>query len=77
MVLCVYVNDVILVSNSGLAIQEFKIMLDKYFKLKDLDELKFFLGLEVAQSSKGIYLSLRGYILKLQEDVGYLRAKTA
>lgn len=52
-------------------------MLDKRFKLKDLGVLKFFLGLEIARSSKGIFLSQRCYALKLLEDVGYLGDKTA
>lgn len=52
-------------------------MLDKHFKLNDLDELKFFLGVEVARFSKGIFSSQKGYALKLLEDAGYLGAKTA
>ena len=32
----------------------FKDMLDDKFKLKDLGDLKYFLGLEVARSDKGI-----------------------
>ena len=34
----------------------FKDMLDDKFKLKDLGDLKYFLGLEVARSDKGIAL---------------------
>ena len=37
-------------------IRRFKVMLDEKFKLKDLGDLKYFLGLEVARSDKGIAL---------------------
>ena len=35
-------------------IDKFKVLLDQKFKLKDLGDLKYFIGLEVARSDKGI-----------------------
>jgi hypothetical protein len=55
--LLVYVNDVILASNDFAAIVQIIASLNQQFKLKDLGTLKFFLGLEVAISDKGIALS--------------------
>ena len=40
-------------------------MLDDKFKLKDLGDLKFFLGLEVTRSDKGIALCQRKYTFEL------------
>lgn len=50
-------------------------LLQNTFKLKLIGDLKYFLGLEIAISSKGIHLCQRKYILQLLEDTGYLDAK--
>ena len=43
--------------------------------MKDLGELKYFLGLEVARSTQGINLCLMKYILELLSDTGVLGSK--
>ena len=73
----VYVDDIILAGPSQKLIDEVKIKLSDRFKLKDLGDLKFFLGLEVARSKKGIFVSQRHYALQLLEDMGLLAAKPA
>ena len=52
MVLLVYVDDVLIACNDKAKVDRFKVMLDDKFKLKDLGDLKYFLGLEVARSKK-------------------------
>ena len=47
------------------------------FKLKVLGSLKYYLGLEIAKSSKGISLSQRMYTLSLLDDTWYLGSKLA
>ena len=59
--LLVYVDDVILTGNSLSSIDFVKKFLHDTFKVKDLGDLKYFLGLEVSRSRKGIHLCQRKY----------------
>jgi hypothetical protein len=49
--------------------------LDDQFKLKDLGHAKYFIGLELARSNKGISLCQRKYTLDILDDVGLLASK--
>lgn len=53
-ILLVYVDDNLIASNDMDDVIAFKQFLNKKFKLKDLGTLKFFLGLKVARSTKGL-----------------------
>lgn len=55
--LLIYVDDVIIASNDLKEIDAVKKFLHESFTIKDLGELKYFLGIEVARSAKGIVLS--------------------
>ncbi|GAU39523.1 hypothetical protein TSUD_222930 [Trifolium subterraneum] len=71
----VYVDDIILAGTSIAEFDRIKGILDSQFKIKDLGTLKYFLGLEVAQSREGINISQRKYCLDLLHDSGLLGAK--
>ncbi|KAH9753973.1 hypothetical protein KPL71_015272 [Citrus sinensis] len=74
-VLILYVDDIILTGNDRDEIERLKMLLTKEFETKDLGSLKYFLGIEVARSRKGIFLSQRKYILDLLEETGMLGCK--
>ena len=75
--LLIYVDDMILTGNDAAEIALVKKTLDDLFKIKDLGSLKFFLGLEVARSAKGISLCQRKYTLELLQQAGLLACKPA
>ena len=70
-----YVDDILIASDNPKSVAELKILLDQQFKLKNLGNLKFFLGLEIARSQKGIHLCQRKYTFELINDVGLLGCK--
>ncbi|RVW39422.1 Retrovirus-related Pol polyprotein from transposon TNT 1-94 [Vitis vinifera] len=51
-------------------IQKLKQHLFTHFQTKDLGKLKYFLGIEIAQSSSGVVLSQRKYALDILEKTG-------
>jgi len=55
--------------------QNLRERLDAQFEMKDLGKLKYFLGIEVAYSRQGIFISQRKYILDLLKEIGKLGCK--
>jgi len=58
-------------------IAQIKQALNQTFKIKYLGNLRYFLGLEVARSKKGIMVNQMKYVLGLLTDVGLLTCKPA
>ncbi|KAL5810552.1 hypothetical protein ACOSQ4_027120 [Xanthoceras sorbifolium] len=54
-VLIVYVDDIVLTGDYEEEIPRIEIVLAKEFEIKDLGNLKHFLGMEIARSKKGIF----------------------
>lgn len=77
LVVLVYVDDLIICGNDHDSIQCFKDYLRRCFHMKDLGKLKYFLGVEVARSPKGVFLCQRKYALDIISEVGLLGAKPA
>ncbi|XP_022861718.1 uncharacterized protein LOC111382079 [Olea europaea var. sylvestris] len=75
--LLVYVDDILITGCNQLEITSFKSLLHSQFKLKDLGNLKYFLGLEITRSKKGIFFITKKYALQLLEDSGFLACKPA
>lgn len=73
--LSVYVDDMILAGNCLKEFERIKTVLDSSFKIKDLGSLKYFHGLEVAQSRTGILICQRKYCLDLINEAGLLGCK--
>ncbi|WMV45012.1 hypothetical protein MTR67_038397 [Solanum verrucosum] len=73
--LIVYVDDIVITRDDHEGIAQFKQHLSSHFQTKDLGKLKYFLGIEVAQSCHGIAITPRKYALDILEDAGMLDCK--
>ncbi|XP_019416403.1 PREDICTED: uncharacterized protein LOC109327693 [Lupinus angustifolius] len=71
----VYVDDLVLAGNNLCEIQIVKQALDHAYKIKDLGQFRFFLGLEVSISKTGLLLNQRQYALSILQDTGTLASK--
>ncbi|CAA7046103.1 unnamed protein product [Microthlaspi erraticum] len=71
----VYVDDIIITSNNDSAVDTLKVNLTEAFRLRDLGPLRYFLGLEIARSVKGISVCQRKYTLELLEEAGLTDCK--
>lgn len=73
--LIVYVDDIVITGSDAQGISSLKKFLQARFQTTDLGQLKYFLGIELAYSKKGIFLSQKKYVLGLLTDTGLLGAK--
>lgn len=74
-VVLVYVDDIIIASNVTEDVDQLKDDLQKAFKFRDLGPLKYFLGLEIVCSTKGISVCQQKYTLGLLEESGLMACK--
>ncbi|GAA0143258.1 hypothetical protein LIER_03984 [Lithospermum erythrorhizon] len=73
----VYVDDIIISGNDTKQLQRFKQYLSTCFKLNYLGKLKYFLGIEIARSTEGLFLCQIKYALDIISEAGLLGEKPA
>ena len=73
--LVVYVDDIVITGSDQEGIQRLKQHIFNHFQTKDLDKLKYFMGLEIAQSNSSVVMSQRKYALDILEKTGMLKCK--
>ncbi|WZZ36046.1 hypothetical protein YC2023_019447 [Brassica napus] len=76
-VILIYVDDIIITGSDKEGIISTKVFLKSTFDIKDLGELKYFLGIEICRSKEGLFLSQRKYTLDLLNEAGKLGARVA
>ncbi|KAL0546054.1 hypothetical protein IC582_015959 [Cucumis melo] len=76
-ILIVYVDDIVLTEDDQTEISQLKQKMGDEFEIKDLGNLKYFLGMEVARSKEGISVSQRKYTLDLLTETGMLGCRPA
>ena len=70
-----YVDDIVLIGDDLEEMQKLKEYMSKEFEIKDLGNLKYFLGIEFAKSKHGIFISQRKYVRGMQKDTGMLGSR--
>ncbi|XP_016512829.1 putative mitochondrial protein AtMg00810 isoform X1 [Nicotiana tabacum] len=74
-VILVYVDDLLVTGNNVKLIYQVRTDLQARFKMKDLGELKFFLGIDFCRSKEGILMNQRKYALELVSEMGLAGSK--
>lgn len=76
-IVLVNVDDILITCDNLNLIQNTKASFQKALKMKDLGELKYFLGIEFARTKQGILMHQRKYALELISETGLGAAKPA
>ena len=71
----VYVDDIVITCSDQEGIRKLKQHLFSHFQIKDFGKLKYFLGIEKAQSNSSMVISQRKYVLDILEEIGMLDCK--
>ncbi|RVW98057.1 Retrovirus-related Pol polyprotein from transposon TNT 1-94 [Vitis vinifera] len=77
LIVLVYVDDIIVTGSSPVLIQQLIHKLHSLFALRDLGQLSYFLGIEVAYDGGSMHLSQSKYITNLLQRTSMLDSKAA
>ena len=64
-ILIVYMDDIIITENNTVEAKHLEDHLLKYYQGKNLEPLKYFLGIEIAKASRGLLMTQQKYILDI------------
>ena len=70
LILSLYVDDLIYTSNSEVLLEKFRKSMEKEFAMTDLGRMKFFLGVEVIQDERGIFINQKKYAMDTLKKYG-------
>ena len=74
-ILIVYVDDIVLAGDDKVEIQHIKARLAEEFDMKDLGNLRYFLGMEITRNDYAISVSQRKYTLDLLKETDIMASK--
>ena len=74
-IICIYIDYLIVGGDNEANIEHIKTLLKQEFDIKDLGELRFFLGIEIVRTKEGIWLSQRQYSLDMISKYGMADCK--
>eukprot|EP00257_Ricinus_communis_P015773 XP_015573748.1 uncharacterized protein LOC107261134 [Ricinus communis] len=65
LIVCLYVDDIIYIGNCSVMFEKFKKSMMVEFEMSDLGMMHYFLGIEVMQSSTGVFISQKKYVQEI------------
>lgn len=71
----VYVDDLLICGNSVSSISSLKTLLSQNFHMKDLGDLRYFLGIEIDRTADGIFLCQKKYTTNILAELGMTNCK--
>ncbi|GKC29912.1 uncharacterized mitochondrial protein-like protein [Tanacetum coccineum] len=77
MLVQIYVDDIIFGSTKKELCDEFEKLMKDKFQMSSMGELTFFLGLQVQQRKKGIFISQDKYVHEILRKFNYTDVKSA
>ena len=70
LIVSLHVDDLIFIGNDLSMFDEFKSSMTCEFDMSDLENVRYFLGVEVLQNTDGIYISQKKYVLNVLKKFG-------
>ena len=67
-IVLIYVDDILITASRKRLIDNAKQVMKSNFKIKDLEDIIYFLGIEFARNSEGILIHQRKYAMELISD---------
>eukprot|EP00253_Pinus_taeda_P005098 PITA_05098 len=77
LIVVLYVDDVIFTGNDDQLIKNFKSVMKEEFEMTDMGFLRYFLGIEVDQNEKGIFISQGRYVNQVLSRFNMQECKAA
>eukprot|EP00253_Pinus_taeda_P007821 PITA_07821 len=77
LIVVLYVDDVIFTGNDDQLIKNFKSVMKEEFEMTDMGFLRYFLGIEVDQNEKGIFISQEIYVNQVLSRFNMQECKAA
>ena len=76
LIITIYVDDLLLVGSNLCLINDFKTILSNEFKMKDLGEANFILGIKIERSANCLYLSQEEYLTRVLKRFNMTNCKS-
>ncbi|KAG8480419.1 hypothetical protein CXB51_025096 [Gossypium anomalum] len=75
LIVSIYVDDLLVTGSKDVIIDEFKAQMQEAFDMTDLGTMTYFLGMEVNQFDRGIFISQQAFALKILDKFGMQNCK--
>ncbi|KAG8484776.1 hypothetical protein CXB51_021144 [Gossypium anomalum] len=75
LIVSIYVDDLLVTGSNDVLVNEFKAQMQEVFDMTDLGVMTYFLGMEVNQTNRGIFISQHAFSLKILDKFSMQNCK--